>query len=115
MFYIKCVCVTVDVSDDPDIQRLVDYRRWNYLSIGEQKALYNICLKCSPEALESKVFHHDDDLCGNALNQFYTINQVRYQVRASDSIIIVGRTRRVNNIMIYKREWMRIYYYEPML
>jgi hypothetical protein len=114
MYYLNCVCTSIDCNHDPDIQRYTTYKNWHLLSIEEQKALVVVCYTFSPDVLDDKVFFHSDALCGERLNDFYTINQVRNQVLAAESIIIAGRTRHVNKIMTYKMQWMVTYYIEPM-
>ncbi len=47
-------------------------------------------------------------------NEFYEISQVSNRLVAVQSIVIAGRTRRVNKIMTYKMYWMQFYYLEPM-
>ncbi|CAF1336085.1 unnamed protein product [Didymodactylos carnosus] len=56
-----------------------------------------------------------DALCGDSANEFYEIGQVRNQVFAVSSVLIAGRTRRVNKIMTYKLSWMKKNYYDPMM
>jgi len=114
MYYLNCVCNTIDCNDDPDIQRFTNYHNWSYLSSEEQKALLVVCYAFSPDVFDDKVFFHSDALCGNSSNEFYTINQVRSQLFAVESIIIAGRQRQVNKIMTYKMSWMKTYYYDPM-
>jgi hypothetical protein len=63
---------------------------------------------------EGKVFFQNDALCMDCSNEFYEISQISNQLVAAQSIIIAGRTRRVNNIMAYKMSWMRNNYLEPM-
>lgn len=33
MYYLDCVCTTIDCKDDADIQRFIDYKNWQQLSI----------------------------------------------------------------------------------
>ena len=114
MYYLNCVCVAIDCAHDPDIQRFTNYRNWSSLSIAERKALLVVCYAFSPDVLDDRVFFHSDALCGDSNNEFYTINQVRNQVVAAESIIIAGRVRTVNKIMTYKLQWMRTNYLNPM-
>jgi len=114
MYYLNCVCVAIDCNHDPDIQRFTSYQNWSYLSIEEQKALLVVCYTCSPDVLNDRVFFHSDALCGDYNNEFFTINQVRNQLLAAESIIIAGQVREVNKIMTYKMQWMKTYYFDPM-
>ncbi len=114
MYYLNCVCVAIDCDNDPDIQRFTSYSNWSRLSTEEQKALIRVCYSFSPDVLNNRVFFQSDALCGDSSNEFYTINQVRNQVAAAESIIIAGRVRVVNKIMTYKMQWMKTYYFDPM-
>jgi hypothetical protein len=115
MYYLNCVCVAIDCDNDPDIQRFTSYSNWSRLSTEEQKALIRVCYSFSPDVLNNRVFFHSDVLCGDNSNEFYTINQVRHQVAAAESIIIAGRVRVVNKIMTYTMQWLETYYVDPML
>jgi hypothetical protein len=102
MYYLNCVCTAIDCNRDPDIQRFTNYNNWSYLSVDEQKALIVVCDAFSPDVLENRVFFHNDTLSGDTNNEFYTINQVRNQIVAAESIVIAGQVRVVNQIMTYK-------------
>ncbi|CAF1468521.1 unnamed protein product [Adineta steineri] len=93
MYYLQCVCTSINCNNDPDIQRFTNYYNWSSLSIDEQRALVAVCYAFSPDVLADRVFFHSDTLCGERANEFYTINQVRNQLVAAESIIIAGRVR----------------------
>ncbi|CAF4968680.1 unnamed protein product [Rotaria sp. Silwood1] len=114
MYYLNCVCFSIDCNDDPNIRRLTNYSNWSSLSVDEQKQLLVLCYALSPDVFDNKVFFQSDALCQNSSNKFYEISQVRHQVLAVSSIMVAGRARQVNKIMTYKMSWMRLYYIEPM-
>jgi hypothetical protein len=114
MYYMQCVCTSINCNDDPGIQRFTNYANWACLTITDQAALVVACGAFSPDVLNNRVFFQSDALCGDSSNEFYTINQVRNQVAAAESIIIAGRVRVVNKIMTYKMQWMKKYYFDPM-
>ena len=114
MYYLNCVCTSIDCNDDEDIRRFTNYNNWNYLSADEQKLLVVLCYTFSPDVFEGKVFFHIEELCGDFTNEFYEINQIRDRLVAVESIIIAGRAHDVTKIMVYKMTWMRTYYLEPM-
>ena len=91
MYYLQCVCTSINCNNDPDIQRFTNYKNWSYLSIDEQKALVVVCYAFSADVLDNRVFFHSDTLCVVGRNEFYTINQVRDRLLAAESIIIAGR------------------------
>ena len=114
MSYLQCVCTTIDCNNESEIRRFTDYSKWYSLSTDEQQELFAFCYALSPDEFNSKIFFQSDALCGNSSNEFYEISQVSSQIVAASSIVIAGRTRRVNKIMTYKMFWMRNYYLEPM-
>jgi hypothetical protein len=114
MYYLNCVCRTVNCSDDREISRFTDYHNWASLSIDDQKALLVICYTISPDVLEDKVFFQSETLCRGAPNRLYEISQVRHQIVAVSNIIIAGRNRQVNKIMAYTMPWMHYCYIQPM-
>ncbi len=114
MYYMQCVCTSINCNDDPGIQRFTNYANWACLTKIDQAALVVACGAFSPDVLNNRVFFQSDALCGDSTNEFYTINQVRHQVAAAESIIIAGRVRVVNNIMTYTMQWMKTYYFDPM-
>ena len=114
MFYLHCVCTSIDCNNDAEIQRFTNYNRWNLLSIDEQKVLIVLCYRFSPDVFDDKVFFHSEALCEDSSNRFYKIHQVRSQLLAAESIVIAGQVRHVNKIMTYKMSWMKTYYLDPM-
>ncbi|CAF1508059.1 unnamed protein product [Rotaria magnacalcarata] len=114
MYYLNCVCFSVDCNDDPDIRRLTNYNNWSNLTVDEQKRLLVFCYTLSPDVFDNKVFFQNDALCQNSSNKFYEISQLRHQVFAVSTIVVAGRARQVNKIMVYKLSWIRFYYLEPM-
>lgn len=114
MYYLQCVCTTIECNDEPEIRRFTNHSNWRSLSVDEQRQLVLFCYTFSPDMFEGKVFFQNDALCMDCSNEFYEISQISNQLVAAQSIIIAGRTRRVNNIMAYKMSWMRNNYLEPM-
>jgi hypothetical protein len=102
MYYMNCVCTTIDCNDNPEIQGFTDYSNWRSLSTDEQRQLVVLCYTFSPDIFEGKTFFQNDALCIQYSNEFYEISQVSDQLAAARSIIIAGRTRQVNKIMTYK-------------
>lgn len=114
MYYLQCVCTTIDCNGDSDIQRFTNYENWQYLSLDEQRQLVVLCYTFSPDVFEGQVFFQKDELCIQYGNEFYEITQVSNHLIAARSIVVAGRTRRVNKIMTYKMSWLRKNYLEPM-
>jgi hypothetical protein len=114
MYYLGCVVSVIDCDADEDIRRFTRYSNWASLSSDERDLLVILCYRFSPDVFEGKVFFQSDALAGNSGNAFYKISQVRHRLVAAESVVIAGRSRRVNKIMAYKMIWIRTYYLEPM-
>ncbi len=113
MYYFDCVCSAIEYTDN-DMQRYRNYRNWSSLSYAEVRVLVALCYALSPDVFNNKVFFQSDALCGNSSNKFWEISQVSHQLMAVRSIVVAGRTRRVNKIMAYTMPWMHSYYFGPM-
>jgi hypothetical protein len=46
--------------------------------------------------------------------RFYEIGQVNHQLVVSSSLVIAGRTCRVNKILAFKQVWLQENYINPM-
>lgn len=114
MYYLNCVCRTVNCSDDRELGRFIDYHNWKSLSIDDQKKLLALCYTFSPDVFEDKVFFQSEALCRGAPNRLYEINQVRHQVLVVSNIMVAGRSRQVTKIMAYTMPWMHYVYIQPM-
>lgn len=113
MYYLNCACSAIEYNDN-DIGRYRNYNNWSQLSTEEVRLLIVLCYTLSPDLFDNKVFFQSDALCGDSPNKFFEINQVRHQLLAVQSIVVAGRTCRVNQIMTYKMNWMHFYYLNPM-
>lgn len=114
MYYLNCVCRTVNCSDDREIGRFIDYHNWASLSVADQKRLLALCYTFSPDVFEDKVFFQSETLCRGAPNRLYEVNQVRHQVLVVSNIVVAGRSRQVIKIMAYTMPWMHYCYLQPM-
>jgi hypothetical protein len=114
MYYLNCVCITVNCNDDPEIRRFTNYRNWSNLSVDDQKKLLVLCYALSPDIFEDKVFFQSEALCRGSPNRFYEISQVRHQFLVVSTIVVAGRARQVNKIMTYTMSWMHYCYLQPM-
>jgi hypothetical protein len=113
MYYLDCACNAVNYTDN-NISRYRNYSNWAQLSSEDIRMLIVLCYTLSPDIFDNKVFFHSDALCGNMGNKFWEINQVRNQLLVAESIVIAGRSCRVNKIMTYKMSWMTFYYFTPI-
>jgi hypothetical protein len=111
---LKCICSTIECNDEPEVQRFTNYNNYYSLSTEEEQELFVLCYTFSPDVFDDQVLFQSDALCMDDGNQFYEISQVSTHLMAASSIVIAGRTRRVNKIMTYKMSWMQTYYLEPM-
>ncbi|CAF1290457.1 unnamed protein product [Didymodactylos carnosus] len=114
MYYLNCVCETINCDQDEDIRRFTNYANWARLSAEQRKLLLVLCYTFSPDVFDGKVFFNIEELCVEFSNEFYEISQLRHRLVAVESIIIAGRAHQVTKIMTYTMSWMRAYYLEPM-
>ncbi len=113
MYYFNCVCYAIEYTDN-DMQRYRNYRNWSSLSYTEVRLLVALCYALSPDVFNDKVFFQSNALCGNSPNKFFEISEISHKLLVVQSIVVAGRTRRVNRIMTYTMPWMRDYYFGPM-
>lgn len=114
MYYLNCVCRSINCNDDREIRRFTDYHHWADLSVDDQKRLLVLCYTFSPDVFDDKVFFQSEALCRGAPNRLYEISQVRHEVLAVSNIVVAGRSRQVNKIMAYTMPWMHYCYIQPM-
>ena len=113
MYYLNCVCYCTDYSEN-DIRRFTNYANWSTLSDDEHRLVFILALALSPDLFIGKVFFPSDVLSRDMMNRFYEIGQVNHQLVVSSSVVIAGRTCRVNRILAFKQAWLQEYYINPM-
>jgi hypothetical protein len=113
MYYLQCVCNVID-CEDANLKIFTNYRNYRALSDDEDEMVYKLCLMCSPDILDEKVFIENEALCGSSHNNFFELSAVKNTLGVVGSIFIAGRTREVKKIMTYKMSWMHTFYLEPM-
>ena len=105
MYYFHCVCSCVADSDDPSIQRLRAFQtNYNSLSSDEESTLLMLCLALSPDKLINSVFFLNEDI--NGANKFFEVSAVSTKLLVSESLLIGGQRKRVQKIMMFKKEWL---------
>ena len=113
MYYLQCVCAVID-CDDANVHLFTNYRNYWALSDDEDEMVYKLCLMCSPDVFDDKVFLENATLCGSSQNKFFEVSAVENIFGVVGSIFVAGRTRQVKKVMTYKMSWMRTFYLEPM-
>lgn len=113
MYYLNCACYCVDYSDN-DVRRFTNYDNWASLSNEEDYMVFLLALILSPDILLGKVFFPSDALSRDTSNRFYEISQVNHQLVVASSLVIAGRTCRVNRILAFKQMWLQNNYLDPM-
>ena len=113
MYYLDCVSTVLQLNN-PNMQRMCNYKQYNRLSDSEETQLLYLAVHLSPDELMGKVFFNSDALCGDSSNEFYELSQVRNTFAVSNSVIIGGEQTRVAKIMTFKMCWMTKYYIEPI-
>lgn len=116
MYYLDVVCTLVEYND-PAMNKLRNFTKHYTLSTNERVFLYVLCSKLDPDDLVDSVIFKDESgvLCGGSLNRIYDINQVQHRFVVSNSIVIGGQRRKVKKFMVIRPEWLRKFYFVPML
>ncbi len=112
MYYLNCVAFVIDLND-PNLNRLKDYKNYFLLNETETDALLALVVLFSPDELIGKVFFHNED-CGGFTGQFFELSAVSNMLAVTDNIIIGGERKRVANIMFFQRKWMEDNYLKPI-
>ena len=112
MYYFDCVCHCVDTGKTFAMQRLRGYQTYYNLTESEQSSLLILCLALSPDKLIGKVFFENDKIDGR--NKFFEISSVSTKLVVSQSLLIGGQQQRVQKIMMFKKEWIQLFYIQPI-
>lgn len=113
MYYLDCICAVLKYDDEPIINRLRRYQNY-FLSRQERDLLIQLCIVLKPDVLLNKCIFQEDALCGDSMNKFYELEQVRNSLLIAGSVMIGGRNRRVTKIMTFKMSWLLGNWQEPI-
>lgn len=113
MYYLDCVATALQL-DRNDVRRLRDYSKHDQLTEEETDVLLTLVLLFSPDELIGKVFFNSDELCDNAMNKFYELNQVTSLLAVSQSVLVGGKQTRVAKIMAFREYWLHESYIQPI-
>jgi len=115
MFYLDCICNVLNLQNDTeDIARMRNYHNYASLSDDELDQLLVLCLLVSPDELLDKVIFANDQMCGDFQNEFYELSAVQNRLLVTNSILIGGTQRKVQNIMTFKMSFLEQNYIQPM-
>lgn len=114
MYYLNCMCHLLDLNDDASIQRYRNYNNYENMTQRDKNAIIRLCQLLNPRFLINKCIFQSDELCGSNSNKFYELTSNKVSFSTVDSILIGGVSRNVNNIMVFKMEWLRRYYTNPL-
>ena len=112
MYYLHCVARVIKL-DDPNLNRLKNFESYNSLNDTEIDALLALVVLFSPDELIGKVFFPDEDF-GEGWNQFYELSSVTHMLAVTDNVLIGGESRRVAEIMLFRRFWLEENYISPL-
>ena len=114
MYYLQCVS-TVMEFDDARLRSLIATGQHNTLTDAEETALLYLAALLGPKELVNKVFFESEQLCGDSNNQFYELSRAKRLLAVTDNVLVAGRQTRVTEIMTFKKQWMVINYYQPLV
>ena len=112
MYYLDCVALVIQL-DDPNLNRLRNFRSYYSLNDTEIDALLVLVLLFSPDEMIGKVFFPDED-CGGSNNQFFELSSVTHMLSVSENVLIGGEMKRVAKVMLFRRSWMEDNYISPL-
>jgi hypothetical protein len=113
MYYLSCICSILDLDENSELQR---FRRFqNYSSIysrEDKQRLLACCALLRPDLLEGKCIIHHEGL--ESSNEFIEVSKVNKTFAFTSNIIIGGQRKQVTKIMLYKMQWLRNNYLNPL-
>ena len=112
MYYFDCVCHCVDTGKSFALRRLRGYQNYASLTEADITSLLTLCLALSPDKLINKVFFENDKIEGR--NKFFEISSISTKLVVSQSLLIGGQQQRVHKIMMFKKEWIELFYIQPI-
>ena len=112
MYYLDCVAIVIQL-DNPNLNRLRNYRSYYLLTDPEIDALLALVLLFSPDELIGKVFFPSEDIRGSS-NQFFELSSVTHMLAVADNVLIGGERKRVAKIMLFKRSWLENNFISPL-
>ena len=112
MYYFDCVCHCVDTGKSFALRRLRGYQNYATLTEVDISSLLTLCLALSPDKLINKVFFENDKIEGR--NKFFEISSISTKLVVSQSLLIGGQQQRVHKIMMFKKEWIELFYIQPI-
>ena len=114
MYYLNCMCTVLRMNQNPDMDRLRQYKDYNMLTHTDRNVLINLCMILKPDVLLNKCIFQNDALCKDMTNRFYDIESVQNNFFVAGSVMIGGRKTQVTKVMTFKMSWLQSYWVTPM-
>ena len=113
MYYLHCVCAVVQYDG---IDRLTDYRYYNYLSNEEEQTVIGLVSIFNPSVMTNLGLFIVDPrfVPSGSRNEFFQLTDSRLGFHVNSEVIIGGVSRKVLKIMTCISSWLDDYYWEPM-
>ena len=115
MYYLSCV---VDLTDlDNEGSELTDFPNYFRLNTDQEQTLVAFCLLLNPLELLGQyllVVEPEDPRLHGSSNKMYSIKSTITSFAATKTVLIGGRIRKVDKVMLFTRKWMDNNYLSPM-
>ena len=76
------------------------------LTFDQTDKLVALCYLLSPDVLLDKVFFHSEEMCDDMDNRFLEVEVAQSHLAVAGSIIIGGKSTKVQSIMVFQLGWI---------
>ena len=114
MYYLDCLCCVLECDIGSN---LTDYQNYYNLTQEEEDTVVKLAFLFNPKLLiDLKIFILDSRLLlGEFSNEFYKITDEKIGIHVNEQVMIEGKSLRVLKIMACDQNWLRNYYYKPIM
>ena len=110
MYYLNCISVVLNTNK---ISRYINYSQYYLIPDSEIPEIVALALLFSPEIMiKSGIFINEENL--DLSNRFLEITGETIGIHANQEIVIGGIVVRVLKIMLFKKNWLINYYFDPL-
>ena len=110
MYYLNCISVVLNTNK---LSRYINYSQYYLIPDSEIPEIVALALLFSPEIMiKSGIFINEENL--DLSNRFLEITGETIGIHANQEIVIGGIVVIVLKIMLFKKNWLINYYFDPL-